>query len=135
MEVSEKEMIRTLTNCLIANEKLIHPIFGAVRRQSNKVSGRANDFAYIAMTSLNRLLLYRFDQFSSYAENYSFDTLIMGDVSKTDLGQYIVELSFLTEKGTKDLTLVFSATVKGFDFPHQDINSELFYTTIDLKIG
>ncbi len=134
MEVSEKEMIRTLTNSLITNEKLMYPVFGAIRKKQSKVTGRPNDFAYIALTNLDRLLLYRFDQFSSFMEYYTFDTLIMGDVSKTNLGQYIVELSFLTDKGTKDITLVFSSSVKGFDFPHQEVNSELLYTEIDMKI-
>ena len=135
MEVSEKEMMQRLSNCLIGDEKLVYPVFGAVKRQSNKITGKVSDFAYISLTTLDRLLLYRFDEFSSYVEYYTFDTLIMGDVSQPGAGQFLVELSFLTEKGTKDLTIVFAAKVKGRDFPGQEVNAELLYTEIDMKIG
>ncbi len=128
-------MLRRLSNCLITNEKLIYPVFGAVKRQQAKLSSKAADMAYIALTSLDRLLLYRFDEYSSYVEFYTFDTLMMGDVSATGSGQYIIELSFLTEKGTKDIQIVYPSKVNGRDFPHQEINASLLYTEIDMKIG
>ena len=135
MEISEKEMLSRLSTLLLSDEKLIYPVFGAVKRQSNKVGSKAVDMAYIALTSLDRLILYKFDGFSSYNEYYTFDTLIMGDVSSTNSGQYMIELSFLTEKGTKDLNIVFPSKVNGRDFPQQEINSELLFTEIDMKIG
>ena len=134
MEVSANEMITKINNNLITNEKSICPVFGAVKRKVKKISDRVSDNAYITITTLDRLILYRFDDYSSYVEYFTFDTLIMGDVDKTSGGQYIAELSFLTEKGTRDICLIFSSAVKGKNFPNQAMNAEFLYKMLDSKI-
>lgn len=135
MEITAAEMNEKLNNYLLEGEKSICPVFGSVKRKSKKLYGPVSDYAYMTVTTADRLLLYRFDMYSSYVEYYTFDTLMMGDVSSTGSGQYIAELSFLTEKGTKDLCLIFSSTVKGGGFPKQPMNADFMCRLLNSKIG
>ena len=134
MEVTATEMNDTLNAYLITNEKSICPVLTMIRKNTKYINKASSEFAYVTVTTLDRIIIYHFDEFASYCEYFTFDTLIMGDVSKTAAGQYIIELSFLTEKGTRTVNMSVPPKVQGRDFPDQGRNAEFLYMFLDKKM-
>ena len=130
MEISNTAMKNAFRPLLLEDEKSMCPVFAMVKRQSQKITHNASEYAYITITSKGRLILYRFDDHSSYNEIYLLSTLMYGEVSQMQSGNYIAELSFLTDNGQKDINISFMPTVKDKDLPNQEKNSAKLYTLL-----
>ena len=134
MEISESSMTKALLPLLISGEMSLCPVLAAVKCETRRVGGRTSEFAYATVTNYDRLILYRFDEYSSHIEYYTLDTLIYSDLGTSGNGQYIAEFSFLTEKGTKDIYMTFMPEIKGNAFPHQNANAKYMYELLQSKI-
>ncbi len=134
MEISAGEMNATLNSYLITNEKSISPVLGMIKKNTKNYMKASSEFVYVTVTTLDRIILYHFDEYSSYCEYFTFDTLIMGDLQRSASGMYSIELSFLTEKGTRTVNMSVPAKVQGRDFPNQGMNAEFMYQFLDSKM-
>ena len=134
MEISESTMTKSIMPLLISGESSLCPILAAVKCESKRVGGRTSEYAYVTVTNYDRIILYRFNEYSSYVEYYTLDTVMYSDFNDSGKGQYIIEFSFLTEKGTKELYLTFSDEVRGGGFPHQRPNAIYLFELLKSKM-
>ncbi|MBQ3842085.1 MAG: hypothetical protein II820_05300 [Ruminiclostridium sp.] len=133
MDVSESAMTKALMPLLISGEMSLCPVLATVKCETRRVGGRTSEFAYVTVTNYDRLIMYRFDEYSSHVEYYTFDTVIYSELSTSGNGQYIAEFSFLTEKGKKDIYMTFMPQIKGNAFPHQNKNAQFLYEFLSGK--
>lgn len=132
MEISESAMTKSIMPLLISGEMSLCPILATVKCETRRMGGRTSEYAYATVTNYDRLILYRFNEYSSYVEYYTFDNVMYSDFSVSGNGQYIVEFSFLTEKGTQDLYMTFLPEIKGA-FPHQKANAVYMFELLKTK--
>lgn len=134
MEVNETAMFNSLRPLIQEGEKILCPVFGMVNKQVKRMTNASSEFAYITVTSKGRLVLYRFDNYTSYTESYLLSTVIFGELHKTQTtGVYAAELSFLDEKGQqKDLNLSVEPQPKGraHELPDQSKYAEKLFNIL-----
>ena len=68
MEISESTMTKSIMPLLISGESSLCPILAAVKCESKRVGGRTSEYAYVTVTNYDRIILYRFNEYSSYVE-------------------------------------------------------------------
>ena len=78
MEVTATEMNDTLNAYLISGEKSICPVLSMIKKNTKYINKAASEFGYVTVTTLDRIIIYHFDEYASYCEYFTFDTLIMG---------------------------------------------------------
>ncbi len=123
MDVNKDTMMKCLKPLVEDEEKIICPVFGMVRKNVKRMTNATSEYAFITITSKGRLLLYRFDQSTSYTETYNLSTIIFGELHKLQSsGVYAAELSFIDDKGMqKNVYFSVDPTPKGraFELPNQ----------------
>lgn len=126
MELSQKEMMSCLNPLMMENEKPLCPVYASIKQKSVHIRSSTGLYAYVTYTDKNRLVLYLFDQFSSHSEIYLMSDLLTGNVEQLSQGQYLIELSFITDVGSVDINMTIFPEVKNRDFPKQKKNLNLF---------
>ncbi|MBR5087954.1 MAG: hypothetical protein IK093_00855 [Ruminiclostridium sp.] len=123
MDVNKDTMMKCLRPLVEDEEKIICPVFGMVKKNVKRMTHSTSEYAFITITSKGRLLLYRFDQSTSYTETYNLSTIIFGELHKLqNSGVYAAELSFIDDNGMqKDVNFSVDPTPKGraFELPNQ----------------
>ncbi len=130
MEINNTAMKTAFKPLLLDDEKSMCGVFAMVQKQAQKITHKSSEYAYVTVTNKGRFILYRFDDFSSYTEVYLLSTLMYGEVSQMQSGNYIAELIFLTDEGQKDINISFLPTVKDKDLPNQEKNAAKLYTLL-----
>ncbi len=135
MEINHEEMISSLKPLLMPEEICACPVFATIKKNSTYIRNNTSEFTYATCTNKVRMLLYRFDKFSSHKEIYMLGDIIDGDVIKMQSGIYVADLTFIADVGTSRLQMSFDPNFDHVRFPKQAKNSELMYKILARCVG
>lgn len=135
MEVNETVMFNMLKPLLNTDEKSLCPVFAMIKKEVKRMTHATSEFAYITITNKARLVIYRFDTSSSYAESYNLSSIMFGELHKlSNTNVYAAELSFLNDDGQqKDINISIEPKPKGREanFPKQEKYAEKMFGILE----